>query len=386
MISYVWIFRNSGIPIVSRAYSPKLELDEPLLTGILTAFFAFAKELNKGTFEALRMTNLTLFGSHEKNLFFVIGTEPHVVDDTFVTRVMHQIKQTFFQTFPDKLLKKSAKAPHLIPHSMVEAFQKKLDIIINQQARHFTVISDYDLEKAKQTFRAVVKEELNPITARDELLEIFDQFELKSTMKQVTTTLNTMLSVTEQFAAESSLQILLQELNRFIGLWGKTAKISIIGLDRAGKTAILNTIQGRDYHTTPTTSLSVESINFRNLTLVCWDIPGQERYRTQWIPYTRGTHILVFVVDGADPQRWEEARQELTTVLDEFPNTPLALLLNKADLPYYTGKKVINKGLILILQESKRPFCMFETSAVTGEGLEDLFDWIFHRLAEILPY
>ena len=28
LISQVWIFRNSGIPIVSRAYGPKLDIDE----------------------------------------------------------------------------------------------------------------------------------------------------------------------------------------------------------------------------------------------------------------------------------------------------------------------------------------------------------------------
>ena len=151
------------------------------------------------------------------------------------------------------------------------------------------------------------------------------------------------------------------------------------------ETALINSIQGRTYQTTPTTALSIERINFRNLTFVCWDIPGQEIYRPQWISNISETIILVFVIDGADPTRWEEAMHELQKILKEFPKIPLALLLNKADLPDYTGKETFFNIFGTTLKASERPIGLFETSAVSGEGLKDLFQWILRRLAEILP-
>ncbi|MFQ6125640.1 MAG: histone [Candidatus Heimdallarchaeota archaeon] len=384
MISQVWIFSKSGIPIASRAYGPKIEVDETLLTGMLSALFAFAKELEQGTIEALRMTNLTLYMTQEKDMLFVIGTTEFTSEE-LIAQVMKQTIQIFFQIFPEDLIKQASKQPRLITPSMMEAFQKKLDQLINQQARNLSVSPGYDLEKAIQTFLAVAREELSPTTAIDELLKTFGSSELKIALKQVIITINGMLSVAEQLVAESPLQELLNKLSRYMELWGKTAKISMLGLDRAGKTAILNTIQGKDYHTTPTTTFSVERIKFRNLTFACWDMPGQDIYRTQWIPNTRGTHILVFVIDGADSQRWEEAIQELKKILEEFPKIPLALLLNKNDLPNYAGKNMFEKALPPILRDIKRPFCLFETSAVTLVGLEEVFQWIFDRLTEILP-
>ena len=73
MISQVWIIRNSGIPIVSRAYGSKIEFDETLLTSLLSALVLFAEGLDQGSVEALRMTNLTLFVSREEEMLFVLG-------------------------------------------------------------------------------------------------------------------------------------------------------------------------------------------------------------------------------------------------------------------------------------------------------------------------
>lgn len=385
MISQVWIIRNSGIPLVSRAYGYKIELDETLLTSLFSALVLFAEDLDQGPVEAIIMTNLTFFVSREEEMLFVLGVESHRINEQFIAHIMKQIKQAFYQIFPAEFLEKSKKQPFRIPISAVKTYQQELDLIINQEARTLSRSHGWDVKQTKQTLLAVAKEEISPITAIDMLLDIFDNLEQKKDLDQVSATIEAMLSISEQFTVDSPLHQLLDGLTKFIGLWGKMVKISILGLDRAGKTALINSFQGRTYQTTPTTTLSIERINFRNLTFVCWDIPGQEVYRPQWVSNMRDTLILLFVIDGADPKRWEEAMHELQKILNEFPKIPLALLLNKADLPDYVEKKTFSNVFGTSLKASEQPIGLFETSALTGEGLKDLFQWILRRLAETLP-
>ncbi len=384
LISQVWIFRNSGIPIVGRAYGPKLDIDETLFTGMLSAFIMFAEELKQGTFEGLQMTNLTLFTAQENKLLFVIGLQSQIVDNTLIAPIMDQIKQTFFHIFPDDIIN-TIQRPHNLPKEMLDEFQAKLDQIINQKARKLSYSEGYNPEKVNQTLRAVAKKDLSPTSGADVLLDEFDNFELKTTMKQVVSTIDGMISLSDQLQEESPLQNLLHELNRFVGLWGKTVKIAILGLDQAGKTAIIHKIQGLDYQTTPTTTLSVERINFRNSTFACWDMPGQKIYRKQMIPNSLDSNILVFVIDGTNSKRWKEAKKSLNKILKEYPTIPLALLLNKSDHPEYTEKN-FSKVFYSILKDSKRHVVLFKTSAVTGQGLEEMFQWIFDRLITILSH
>jgi signal recognition particle receptor subunit beta len=51
--------------------------------------------------------------------------------------------------------------------------------------------------------------------------------------------------------------------------------------------------------------------------------------------YHKGTEGLIFVVDSNDPERIEEAREELHDIL-KFPdmqNVPIVIIANKPDLP-----------------------------------------------------
>jgi len=67
----------------------------------------------------------------------------------------------------------------------------------------------------------------------------------------------------------------------------------------------------------------------------CLKVGGQENIRRLWRHYYQGTEGLIFVVDSNDPERIEEAREELRGIL-EFPdmsNVPVVIIANKQDLP-----------------------------------------------------
>lgn len=118
---------------------------------------------------------------------------------------------------------------------------------------------------------------------------------------------------------------------------GTKARILLLGLDAAGKTTLLYKLKlNETVCTIPTIGFNVETVEpIRNVTFTVWDVGGQDRIRSLWKHYFLNTDGLVFVVDSADPERFEEARAELNAILenDEMRGVPFVLMANKQDLP-----------------------------------------------------
>merc|ERR1712130_742956 len=62
---------------------------------------------------------------------------------------------------------------------------------------------------------------------------------------------------------------------------------------------------------------------------------GQDKIRPLWRHYYQGTNGLIYVVDSNDRDRSEDAREELTKMLneDEMRDAVLLVFANKQDLP-----------------------------------------------------
>ena len=61
----------------------------------------------------------------------------------------------------------------------------------------------------------------------------------------------------------------------------------------------------------------------------------QPRFRSMWERYCRGVQAIVYVVDSADHDTFDQARQELHDLLAKpsLARIPLLVLGNKNDLP-----------------------------------------------------
>ena len=70
------------------------------------------------------------------------------------------------------------------------------------------------------------------------------------------------------------------------------------------------------------------------------DVGGQDKIRPLWRHYYTGTQGLIFVVDCADRDRIDEARQELHRIINdrEMRESLILVFANKQDLP--DGKPV----------------------------------------------
>src|ERR1700748_2634301 len=101
-------------------------------------------------------------------------------------------------------------------------------------------------------------------------------------------------------------------------------------------TAILYNLKlEQDVTTIPTVGFNVETVTYKNTKFNVWDVGGQDKIRPLWRHYFSGTQGLVFVIDSNDRERIEEARTELTRIIQdrEMKDALLLVFANKQDLP-----------------------------------------------------
>lgn len=85
----------------------------------------------------------------------------------------------------------------------------------------------------------------------------------------------------------------------------------------------------------PTVGFNMKKVQQGHVTLKCWDLGGQPRFRTMWERYCRGVNAIVFIVDIADIDVIPQAREELHSLMESqtLEGIPLLVLGNKSDLP-----------------------------------------------------
>jgi len=155
-------------------------------------------------------------------------------------------------------------------------------------------------------------------------------------------------------------------------------RVLLLGLDNAGKTTILYHLIGKPAQTVPTIGFNVETVKFDPLEFVVWDVSGQDRLRTFWRHYYRGTSGVIFVVDSNDTARLELVKKELHGILkeEELQNAVLIILANKQDLPNALPVEGIAKALALDELKDNHKWTVQATVASKGTGLKEGLTWL----------
>ncbi|EGG22557.1 ADP-ribosylation factor-like protein [Cavenderia fasciculata] len=162
---------------------------------------------------------------------------------------------------------------------------------------------------------------------------------------------------------------------------GKQYRILMIGLDAAGKTTLLYRLKlGEVVTTIPTIGFNVESVEYKNVNFTVWDVGGQNKIRPLWRHYYSGTSAVIFVVDSADRERVEEAKEELMNAIndDELRDSVLLIMANKMDDP--NALSVAQLTDQLGLHSLKRKWYMQPTVATRGDGIYEGLDWLNNTL------
>ena len=122
----------------------------------------------------------------------------------------------------------------------------------------------------------------------------------------------------------------------------------------------------------PTMGQNVKRLDFDNMSLQFWDLPGQQSFRRIWTNYYSEAHAIVFMVDSADTDRLKEARYELHKLLNEYAlrNAPFLVLANKQDMEKAVDYQSIINALQLTGCSSMRSSLSTNHSSLSSIQME----------------
>ena len=164
-------------------------------------------------------------------------------------------------------------------------------------------------------------------------------------------------------------------------------KITMVGLDAAGKTTILHKLKlGQIDERLVRIGLLLEIVHYKNITITVYDTGGCRGYSVirHELSLVKNIHGLVFVVDSTDRCRIDEASEEFHRILheDEFlDSTPILVFANKQDDPRAMSSAEITEKLGLNRIDSHK-WHMQESSAYSGEGLIEGIEWLMNVIEE----
>lgn len=113
-----------------------------------------------------------------------------------------------------------------------------------------------------------------------------------------------------------------------------------------------------------------------------WDLGGQDRLRTSWATYYRGTHAVIVVIDSTDRARVSIMKEELLRLLqhEDLEHAVVLVFANKQDLKDAMTPAEITDALSLHSIKN-HDWHIQASCALTGEGLYDGLGWIAQRVS-----
>jgi small GTP-binding protein len=164
-------------------------------------------------------------------------------------------------------------------------------------------------------------------------------------------------------------------------------KIVVCGDPGVGKTSTIlrftdNAFRA-SYISTIGTSISekIVNINRKSVLLILWDLAGQLKFDIMRNHFYKGAEAGLLVFDLTKPEtlktipKWHK---DLTTSTKHKGKLPIFMVGNKNDLT--TQRKVERKEAEFIAKELKLEY--FETSALTGDNINLVFEKIAHILTK----
>ncbi|KAL8954015.1 MAG: hypothetical protein Q9222_000137 [Ikaeria aurantiellina] len=185
--------------------------------------------------------------------------------------------------------------------------------------------------------------------------------------------------------------------------WATEMDITMIGLQNAGKTSLLRVLAGGEFtiDSIPTVGFNMKRVQRGHVTLKCWDLGGQPRFRSMWERYCRGVNAIVYddcsfawmvqgadrrrryIVDAADKKALPIAREELHALLDKpvLDGIPLLVLGNKSDLPEKLSVDELIEALNLKAVSHREVSC-YGISAKEETNLDAVLQWLIKRASK----
>ncbi len=148
---------------------------------------------------------------------------------------------------------------------------------------------------------------------------------------------------------------------------------------------MMKKVCGEDVHEiSPTVGFNIKTLDYKSYCLNLWDVGGQKSIRTFWRNYFESTDGIIWVVDSVDRWRLEECKNQLREILhqEKLAGASLLIFANKQDLGGAMSFEQISQFLELASEDiSGRHSLVRGCSAITGDGLQEGFDWLVEDIA-----
>ena len=161
-------------------------------------------------------------------------------------------------------------------------------------------------------------------------------------------------------------------------------KVCLLGGSGVGKTSLVSRFVSSLFSDKYLTTVGVKvdkktvTIDSGDMTLMLWDVYGQDEFQTVRDSYLRGASGYLLVADGTRHATLDTAtalQQKAEAVIGPVP---FLLLLNKADLD--TEWEVNERGLWKL---AERGWPVVKTSAKTGVGVNEAFTKLARAMAAV---
>ncbi|KAK9381921.1 P-loop containing nucleoside triphosphate hydrolase protein [Kockiozyma suomiensis] len=164
--------------------------------------------------------------------------------------------------------------------------------------------------------------------------------------------------------------------------WSSEMDITLLGLQNAGKTSLLRVLGGGEFtsDSIPTIGFSMKRVRKGRVTIKCWDLGGQPRFRSMWERYCKGVNAILFIVDSADPATLQIARMEFEALVSKpsLEGIPVLVLGNKNDLPEaYDVDSIID--IMNLKSVDDREVSCYSISAKESVNVDAVLNWLVSK-------
>ncbi len=155
-------------------------------------------------------------------------------------------------------------------------------------------------------------------------------------------------------------------------------KVILIGHFGVGKSSLVQRFVHQKFSDQYITTIGVKidkkvvAIDGFEVTMIIWDIAGEDSQQKVPASYRLGAHGVLYVFDISRPSTYENIKTELDYLDQIIPGIPVQVLANKTDLLSATEIKEILAGLPVTE--------VLETSAKTGAFVEEAFSNLAKRM------
>ena len=163
-------------------------------------------------------------------------------------------------------------------------------------------------------------------------------------------------------------------------------KIVIIGDHYVGKTSILsrykNEVFEKEYDQTVGIDFLTKNVFLEDTTirLILWDIAGQERFKSLIPSYLKNTKCIILTYDISNKASFVSLNKWYSDSIEYVnENTLFVICGNKLDL-----KRAVTKKEVEDFSNEINISIVKEVSALTGEGINDLFNTIVKKFCDTI--